>query len=341
MKMGHLLARKDTTTGKTVIQILRFAISAGLIGLLFHIVDIEKIWAQITGVHVPLFALACCLFLIGQVLSVVRWRWVICKHQDPPGVWYLNGVLHIGLFFNLFLPSTVGGDVIRAELSKTGTARRSDAYAAVMYDQLIAFLSVAAIGVAALGFGYVTIGWFEPAIAVAAFAFAAVGAVAWVALSSDHCKILLRMFARGPLEKILTHVDRLLALLRCCVKDNGLFLRTFTISVLVQVIGVNLVVACLAMSLSIDVPIWFHFIAVPIITIVTLVPISINGFGVREVSFILIYENVGVAADAAIALSFAWTAVLILFSLFGGLFFQFPALYRGLDPSHSGPPEKV
>jgi glycosyltransferase 2 family protein len=83
----------------------------------------------------------------------------------------------------------------------------------------------------------------------------------------------------------------------------------------------------LARGLGIEAPLLFHLIAVPIIEVIALVPISFNGIGLREGAYVFLYAQIGVAPEAALALSLAWTLLLLTFSLVGGLCWLWPGLY--------------
>lgn len=89
---------------------LRTGMSVGLLAVLFHRIDPSHIWATFSSMHIAPFAVACTLFFAAQVLSAFRWKIVMSVWNQPaPGVGYLNGLVHVGMFFNFFLSSTVGG----------------------------------------------------------------------------------------------------------------------------------------------------------------------------------------------------------------------------------------
>jgi uncharacterized membrane protein YbhN (UPF0104 family) len=132
----------------------------------------------------------------------------------------------------------------------------------------------------------------------------------------------------GKLRRILDKINEIITLFRHYLTCKTMFAKAFGLALLVQIIGANLLVYFLALSLDIQVPLFYHFVAVPIITLVTLAPISLNGLGIREIAFVLLYAKVGVATEAAVALSLAFTLVLVIFAAVGGLCIQIPSLYQ-------------
>ena len=84
---------------------------------------------------------------------------------------FLSGVFLIGLFFNFFLPSSVGGDVVRAELVRSRVRGRTEAYTSVLFDRFMAFNATLAISLAAAVVAWLRFGWFDLHVAVAWLVF--------------------------------------------------------------------------------------------------------------------------------------------------------------------------
>lgn len=184
------------------------------------------------------------------------------------------------------------------------------------------------LGLVALILAYVHFGWFDRDIVLATavfvfFACSVLMAFRWQAATEG----VLTALARGPFEEVAGRIRRFLIRLREAVCNRFIFATSVALSIIIQIFGMVLVVWCLARSLEIDVPLYFHFVAVPVITLLTLVPVSVNGLGVREAAFVFFYTKMAVETDEAISLSLSLTMILTLFSLLGGFFLQFPRLY--------------
>jgi glycosyltransferase 2 family protein len=326
--LTQLKTVKRTATGRGGLTLLRVLLSGGLIVGMIYLADPEKIWDSLSRMEFwPLFY-ACLLFAFGQALTALRWQVVLrSARSDAPGVWYLNGLCHVGLFFNMFLPSTVGGDVIRAEMAKSFSGGRTASYSAILFDRFSAFIAVVLIGTVALCFSYAGIGWIDWQVILLTVLFIAVTVLVFVVLETPVAERMLDWFNRGPLVKPVAIVRNGLDLLQGFTANRPMLFHIVALSLLIQA-SVVVVVYFLGVGLGLHVGILFHFVAIPIIILVTLLPVSLNGLGVREVLFVVLYAKVGVPADEALALSFSWTLILVLFALFGGLCLQFPAIYR-------------
>ena len=330
--MKRLLARldefKSKFAGSSVFALFRILISGGLIAAAIYLAHPRKIWDVLSAMESWPLVMACFLFAVGQVITALRWQIVLRSMRgNPPGIWYLVGLIHIGLFFNFFLPSTVGGDVVRAEMSKSYCGGRTGSYSAVLFDRFSAFIAVVLIGTVALVCSYAGIGWFDWQVALLGLLFILVSVLVFVVLETSFANRLLNRLRRGPIVKPMTVLRNGLALLQACMSDRSTLVFIVVLSLVIQTLMV-VVVYLLGVGLDLQGGILFYFVAIPIIILVTLLPISLNGLGVREVMFVVLFAKVGVPSEMALALSFSWTLILVLFSLFGGLCLQFPSVYR-------------
>ena len=171
------------------------------------------------------------------------------------------------------------------------------------------------------------IGWFNWEVALLSLLFIALAATAFVVLETSVANRVLSLLNRGPLVKLIATLRNGLTLLQGCAANRPMLIHIVGLALVIQTV-VIVSVYFLGEALDLEVSLLFHFVAIPVITLVTLLPISLNGLGVREVSFVVIYSKIGVSSEGALALSFSFTLVLVLFALFGGLCLQFPSIYR-------------
>lgn len=308
--------------------VVRLVISAGILTLLLAAADFGRVTAVLASAEpLPLLA-AAGLFFLGTVLFAYRWRLVLAaRNPHPPGVRFLSGAFLIGLFFNYFLPSTVGGDVARAELVRPRVRGRTEAYASVLFDRFMAFNAILVIGFVAAVVARLWFGWFDPYVAVAwlVFFFGSAGFVVLVLWRPIYREPAVT--ANGLLHSVHLRLERVRQELRDYMTDLGLVGHVLLLAVAVQLVALILVVWLLGEALGVEVPLLFHLIAVPIIELIALVPISFNGIGLREGAYVFLYAQAGVAPEAALALSVAWTLLLFAFSMVGGLCWLWPGLY--------------
>ena len=283
--------------------------SVVLVGVLVWRID----WAQAAGAlahaHWGLWAAGLGVYLFAQVVSSVRWR-MLSRVQGFGGsqLRYL-AYYFIGMFFNLVLPTSIGGDMLRTWYLVTREAgaipkerRQAAGFLSVTGDRLNGL--VALIGVAVIAaFCCPTplppwILWIVRGLTIAAV----VGllAVPWAG----------PLLASRPRLRWLAYNASLYA------KDpKTLFLATL-LSFVVQ--GANVLLAWLmGEALRLPVPPAYYGVLAPLVTLVSLLPISLNGMGLRELATVVLLHPFGVGGGQAVTLAVLTFAVYTAASLPG------------------------
>lgn len=266
-------------------------------------------WAQIRDafqrlrIELWIASFAVCLFM--QVLSGLRWQLLAKPLGFRGSVWRYTAYYFIGMFFNLLLPTSVGGDVARSLYLNGRGHRRLAAFVTVLVDRatgLLILLLVAGVGVL-----------ISP-IPLKSWIVFSVGGMVVAALVGF---LLIRPASRWT--KRFDRMRRLREYAKFYLRMPRLLLNTSIISLGVQSANV-LSVWLLGLALGIDdIPPVYYWIVVPLVCILTLLPISVGGFGVREGSMVLLLAPLGVDEDLALCLSILWYSVLLAVGLCGGL----------------------
>ncbi len=307
---------------------MRIGFSAGLMALLLWQAGVGRVLGRLAWLEPWAMVGALALFATSQAVGALRWRIVLESGGDAaPRVPYLMGLLFVGMFFNFFLPSTVGGDVVRAEVVQARLASRVDAYTGVLFDRFVAFMAVVAIGMLAVLGGRVVYGWDDADVLWLSAGLSVMSVVLLVALRSDAMAGLLRVLLRWLPDVLAVPLTQAFEALRRYAARGSMLARVLALAVVVQLVGTIGPIWVLALGLGLDVPAVFHFLAVPLVIVVTLLPVSFNGVGLREGLYVHLYAKVGVANDAAIALSLAWTLMMVLMAALGGVLL----LWRGAE----------
>jgi uncharacterized protein (TIRG00374 family) len=282
--------------------------------------------AAFATLRLDLWLLAAAVYAATQAVSSVRWQLLArpLGFREPFGH-YLR-YYYIGMFFNLVLPTSVGGDVVRAWYLDGKSGRRANAFVSVIADRVSGVLVLLLLALAALRFRPPELpGWLAWTVA---------GMVGGALLT------LTSLFLAGCLTRTQYSVlstqcseigsantwhSRLCNLQSAIWKlQSGIFpsLRVFqlstALSVVVQLANV-LVVWLIGQALHLTVPASYYLILVPTVTLMTLLPISLNGMGVREGGMMLMLAPLGVDGGTAITLAILWFAAFVLASI-GGVF---------------------
>jgi len=320
------------TTKSALILLLRLCISAGLLVFLFVWVDIDfdNLWpddGQAVGWLVA--ALAC--VIASVVLAAFRWKQV-CEAlgltvPTQRLVWHNFAAQ----FVSNFLPTTVGGDVLRVTRLGKDTSDRPTSFTTVIFERLSGWMVLpASIFVGLLldsslrGLGAAT-----RATMIAAIATLVVLALVILAAGNDYSG---RLLARYESSLAWLHaIHEGLDVLRTKPRDVG---RILASGALYQGVLV-LAFWCAAHSIGIE---EFGFRAalafVPAVLIVQVLPLGIGGLGVREGALVLFLGSLDIADDKAVALGLTIYALTIVTSLIGlpSLMFNRSSEQVGVEP---------
>ena len=301
--------------------LVKVAISGGLLWLLFTRVDFARLWALARTASVPWLAGALTLYLVMVLVSSWRWGLLLEAQGLNFSFRWLTGSFLVATFFNNFLPSNIGGDVIRIADTASAAGSKTLATTVVLIDRgmgLLGLVLLAALGATAvpalLDDGGGKLG---PGLLWLAFA-GAVLVAAPVLLIPRALPRLLAPLRFLHLEWIDERLGRLGTALSRFREAPGALAACFVGAVAVQAVLVGFY---LAIARSMSIPIGFGELAVivPISFLVQMLPVSVNGFGVREATFGFYFARLGLPLESALLVSFVGAALIMLFSVSGGV----------------------
>ena len=296
-------------------------VSGGLLWLLFARVDVARLWAIARGASIPWLGAALAVYVLMIVLSAWRWGLLLRAQGLDLGVAHLTRSFLVATFFNNFLPSNIGGDVIRIADTAPAAGSKTLATTVVLIDRgigLLGLLLLAAVGAtAAPGLVDDGGGRLGPWLWWGAFAGAMVVATPLLLVPQALPRLLqpLRVLHRQWVDERL---DRLAGALLRFRETPSALLGCFAGAVAVQAV---LVLFYLAIARSMDIPVGFGQLAVivPISFLVQMAPVSVNGLGVREATFGFYFARLGLPLESALLVSFVGAALVLLVSLSGGV----------------------
>lgn len=313
-----MAAAVPSPTRRRSILVLKAVISIGLLGLLLSNVDLARLWATARTASPAWMCLALALYAVMCLLSAWRWRVLLRAQNVPLSFRALTASFLVATFFNNFLPSNIGGDVVRIGDTARAAGSKTLATTVVLLDRaigLVGLVLVAALG-ASLSRDPAVTATVGGATGLWLILLAAVLIAMPVLLAPERVLRLLAPLQRLHREWVAERLNRLkLALQRLRDRPVALLL-CFIGGVLVQL---TLVAFYGAVARGLHIPITSAQLAVlvPLSFIVQMLPVSVNGFGVREATFALYFSHIGLPAESALALSFIGAVLIMLFSLSG------------------------
>jgi hypothetical protein len=231
------------------------------------------------------------------------------------------------MFFNIFLPTIVGGDAVKAILLARETGAPARATMSVFMERNVGLFALLTIATAAA--------FVAPPVEVRGFnllqltLFVLAGfIVANIVLANRPAyRLVDYLVAMTPLSRIRSRAASLYDAIVPYreARWRGAVLAATAQSFLFQGV-VILVVFLNAKALGLSVPVAALAVFVPLISLAGMLPLSVNGLGIREALYLLLFGRIGVPADAAVSMALLYFAVTLAASLPGGIVY---ALQRG------------
>lgn len=295
---------------------LRLLVGASLAALLVYLVGVEAVLDRLAVLPAWFIAFGLAYYAVCQLISTLRWQVLLRARGAELGFWHLFKLYMIGMFANNFLPGAAGGDAVKV-LGLYGARRPGDlAVASVLVERFL--------GLAALGFiGLIASAPLllqktgDPVILLAtvgtAAAITAVGVVVWSPPVSGR---IARALENTRASRIGDIIYKIFEATRLYWEHKHALLAAFGLSIAVQAM-IAIYYALAATVLGVDVhPIYF-FAFLPSITLVSILPMSIGGLGVRELVMIYLFSRVGVDSADILTVGLVIHALNTLLSLAG------------------------
>ena len=311
-------------------MLVKVVVSGGLLWVLLSRVDFARLWSVARTASLPWLALA--LLVYGAMVLLSAWRWGLLLAAQHIRLRFatLTSSFLVATFFNNFLPSNIGGDVVRIADTAPAAGSKTLATTVVLIDRAIGLLGlvlIAALG-ATTGPRLISQGpGIGAAMLWAGFAGASLVAIAAVVIP----EVLVRLLSPLRLlhaEWVDERLERLRLALERFGQSPGALAGCFAGAVLVQAVLVGFYLA-VARSMHIPVGVAELAFIVPVTFIIQMAPISVNGFGVREATFGFYFTRLGLPLESALLVSFVGAALIMLFSVSGGVTYL---LRRGSEP---------
>ena len=292
----------------------RIAVTVGLLVLLSKLLDWQQVATRVEEGHWEW--LAASVALLALALIVGAWRWYLLLHVAKLScTWGATlRAFFLGSFANNFLPTGFGGDVVRALAVTSSGAGVARATTTVAVDRLTSIACLVILAWALLPFEAAAVpGAVTGGLAVIT-ALAVAGAVTLrLAFNSR----LVAGLVPGRLRPLAAELRVPLIMLG---RSPAAAARVFALGVVYQAMTVGSFYAA-ARAVDIELSYVVAAATVPVVLVVTMLPISLAGFGLREGSYVVLLDGAGIAAGEATLISLLTVVVLALASAPGALAF--------------------
>ena len=298
----------------------KFGVSFGLIALMLLRSDFQAFRTELNEANLLYFGAALFVTAFNMLVRSYKWQLLLKVQGAKISLTKLQSLNYMSLFFNNLFLGSIGGDVFRVHSAIGYSKTKGGAAASVIMERAtgltIALLLVIVLGVAFLFTSQsVATAWQL----VGGFAFGAAimgGVVVAFRLASNVAG--LPMLDKIPNIKNLIEESK--ASIREYTNHREVVIASLGLSLLYH-IGNSVTFYFFALAANADVSVLpFLFIA-PLVALLVMIPISVNGLGIQEGSYVFYLEQIGVAGPAALLAAVFSRATLLILGLFGGLLF--------------------
>ncbi|HLF26793.1 MAG TPA: lysylphosphatidylglycerol synthase transmembrane domain-containing protein [Anaerolineae bacterium] len=295
-------------------NLLKIGVSLALLIVVIVSVGADNLLAVLRGIDLGWFALALAIHLIGIAIRAYRWWLLVAALGTPVSFKRLLYLYFVGNFFStaLPIPTGIGGDVVKIlELSpERGGAH---AFSTVFADRLTGLLGSSLIAL--------VVALIDPADMppdVSALVVVVSGGILLATLLLTQGRRFDRLIAPGRFFAHLPFQARLHKLYVALTSYSfGAIARSTLVSLpFTATLIATQYILSLALGLNIDVRYFVLF--TPLVALTQALPISLNGLGVREGAYSVLFGSVGVAGSSAVALSLLYYVVRLISGLLGG-----------------------
>jgi len=301
--------QEKTEQPKIINYLIKFGISAGLLFLIIRSVNLEEALASLSKVPLGILAIALCLQLASTGIASFRWFIIMRRMGSVENFLFFLKSYFKGTFFNQGLPTSIGGDGIRILDCSRATGSVRDGFFGVFIDRFAGLAGLLILNICALALGGDIL---PPRIRYLLFTVLILLLFALIVL------LYLRRFQLFTRTRWLGIIGQL--------SERYFQVYSTPLSISMQ-IGLSILIHLCAMTafyllgigVDLNYPLTVYLVLVPPVILLTLLPISLAGWGIREGAMVGFFLFVG--ADKAKVLSFSILyGILVLVHSLPGLY---------------------
>ncbi len=298
---------------------LKMALSIGLFVWLvrhYHVADALR---ETHSADPRWLGVAIGVFFVSNLLGSWLWGRLLALQGVEISFPRLAAYYFVGLFFNNFLPANIAGDLARISAARGHSGRAAPVFSATLMDRMLGALAVGTLGLVAI---LVAWPWFHDpvidAVVVGLFVFSLLMYLA--VFRRDLLRAVEWPFRALHLHGLEGRIARLMDELHGYRDQSTKLAGLLAFGALIQVMRVFMHLS-VARALGLRVPAGAIFVLVPILACVVMLPISLNGIGVREGASVILFRLVGLSGGQAISFQLLTWVLAVIVSLLGGVIF--------------------
>ena len=303
-----------------VVFTLKFVFSTSVLAfILISQTSLRDIFATLKEANHLLLGISFSLHALGLVISAIRWQILIKAQNDWAPIGFLAKSYLVGSFFNLFLPTRIGGDVVRIwdgsryskSLIKSSAIILVERLSGVIVLFLFAFFASLIRLDMAQQFPVIWVSLILSCFGLSLLA---------LFLTPVADIILEKLPEKRPFNTIKQKIRQFRETILFYGKKKWALGKAFFWAALLQ-INVIFHYYLIGEALHLDIELLDYFIFIPIVHLILLIPITINGLGLREGAYLEIFRYYGISSAAAISFSWIDLAFMLIVGIVGGIIY--------------------
>ena len=318
---------------RKVLVFLRLTVGSGLLVWVLTRVELKEVGRLLVNASALALLLATGVQFLRLPAGGLRWRMILQCHGVAPSVGFLTRLNLVAAFFSQALPTAAGGDLIKGVLLNRAGVRPEQTVASILFDRasgIAAAFAMAGLAAFLVPFDGQPLRGVMALIGVVCISLPVIPLIA-----RPLTAMLERVRSRCRSKAIASAAHTIELMLAYCGRWRFLF-RILGVSLLFQVGGV-LSVYALARAIGAEAPLESFFIFLPLVWVITMLPVSISGIGLRESAFVWLFAEVqgSMGRDEAVAVALLTWMLGIVTAAVGGLVYmrgnQTHAGLKGMD----------
>ena len=301
--------------------LLKILLSGTLLYFLIQKAQVAAICQTILAVDLWYYLLAIGVYILAQPIRSMRWWLLLQEKQVAISRTRLLILCFIGTFFSGFLPTIVGGDVVRGYYVFRESNAHDVSFASILVERLCGLVIILITGFAASLYFLIRQG---PSPLITS---CLAGCLLGIAIM---CSIFYRPFFSFlsrplPLVRSWNIAGKINEIYQAALSYKGhpgALAWCVVLSFFYQMV-IILIHFLMSVALGWNIPGALFFLAVPVVTVVSMFPLSVGGLGVREGAMVIFFSQYGISAASAISLSLLSYSVSLIAGALGGMLYPF------------------
>jgi uncharacterized protein (TIRG00374 family) len=302
---------------KRILLVLKIVVSISLIVYIINKIEWGKAFENFEQANYLIISLVFFLNLLERIELTYKWKVLIEARGKSIGFFRLLLINSIGGFLGLFLPSSVGTDVVRGYYLVKNNAEKSVSVSSVFVDRILSMFALLAFGIFFVFLAGDEVSKYKLNIYLPIL-FILLIILFYIFQKEKTAEILKNILQKSKFKKISGYISKLHFAILEYKKHPNTLVVSFVLNIVVQINRV-LTYYVISLAFGFSIPVIYFFLYVPVIMLVLTIPVSIGGLGVREATFITFFSAVGLSVNDAIVITFTNTFIDTINTCFGGL----------------------